>query len=284
MPIPGLPFAVRRSRLEAARFAGEVYDSGLRGVLLHGASGQRDPTARAAYSPSGPVPRTIQEIKRFWPELVVIVDVCVCAYTDDGSCLLRRKGRPDLASTVGAVARAATLYAGAGADLLAPSAAVDGLVHGVRVALDDAGFTDTGIVGRSVRLLSALELTDRTGQGLRGHTARSVERRLDLRNGREAERAMARDVEEGADLLSVEPAMFGLDMLARARAAFPHPLLAIQSLGEAALLHAAAVRRLADREALVQESLATIRRAGADLIATPFALEVARGSRGTSES
>lgn len=281
--VAGLPFALRRNRQEAARFAGEVYDAGLRAVLVYGSSAQRDPSARAAYAAEGPVPRTIREIKQYWPELVVIADVCVCAYTDDGSCLLRQKGRPDLVATVAAVQRAAVAYAAAGADLVAPSAAVDHLVGEVRDALDAAGKEDTGIVGRGARFLSALERTDRAGQGLRGHTQRSLEHRLDGRNGREAERAMARDASEGADLLSVEPAVLGLDLLAWARRQFAHPILAIQSLGEAALVHAGAARHLADREAIIEEGLAAIRRAGADLIATPFALEMARSEAGQGE-
>ena len=277
-PIETMP---GHAQLSVDQLAAEIADAralGLRAVLLFGIPQRKDAVGSGAWDADGPVPRAIAEIKRVAPEMLVIADVCLCEYTSHGHCgvVHDESGVVHNDETLPLLGQAAVCYARAGADIVAPSAMMDGQVAAIRAALDDAGLSEMPILSYAAKHASAFYGPFR---GAAESTPSFGDRRayqMDPANAREALREVQLDVDEGADLLMVKPAGSALDIIHQVRVHFPHPLVAYQVSGEYAMLKAAAERGWLDEPRAVLESLVAIRRAGADRIITYYAKEAAR--------
>ena len=261
------------------RLAGEcreVADLGIPAVLLFGLPESKDEEGSGAYQDDGIVQRGVDAIKRAVPELLVMTDVCLCEYTSHGHCGRIRNGEVDNDATLELLARTAVSQAGAGADIVAPSDMMDGRVAAVRSALDAAGFNQVAILSYAAKYASVFygpfrEAADSTPQfGDR----RSYQ--MDPANQREALREVALDIEEGADLVMVKPAMPYLDVICRVRQEFRVPVAAYQVSGEYSMILAAGRLGWLDCERAMMESLVAIQRAGADIVLTYFAKEAAK--------
>jgi porphobilinogen synthase len=278
-PISSMPgqFRLTVDRLEAE--VEEIVRLGIRAVLLFGLAERKDLEAREAWEENGLVPQAVRRIKAIAPELVVITDVCVCAYTDHGHCGIVRDGRVDNDATLALLARMALAHAAAGADLVAPSAMMDGQVRAIREALDEAGFVDVGIMAYSAKFASAFygPFCEAADSAPRFGDRRSYQ--MDPPNAREALREIERDIAQGADIIMVKPALAYLDVIRRARERFDHPLAAYNVSGEYSMVKAAAQMGWLDEERAMMEILIAIKRAGADRIITYFAKEAARWLR-----
>ncbi len=278
--VPSMPGVFRYSVADVGRVAAEAAREGIRAVLVFGVARRKDADGRDAWAPDGLVPSSVRVIRRSAPELVVLTDVCLCAYTTHGHCGVVRHREVDNDASAERLGRIATAHARAGADIVAPSAMMDGQVAAIRDALDTAGFGSVAILSYASKHASAFYGPFRE---LEQSTPSFGDRRsyqMDYRNAREALREMEQDVAEGADLLMVKPALTSLDLLARARARFSVPLAAYQVSGEYATLKAAAAAGVVEEAAAVDETLTAIRRAGADLVVTYFARDVARRAQG----
>ena len=276
-PIASMPGHAQRTvdRLDS-EVAG-LAELGVRSVLLFGIPDEKDEHGSGAWDPAGPVPRAITEIKRRDSTVTVIADVCLCEYTSHGHCgVLDERYAVVNDATLALLARAAVTYAEAGADIVAPSAMMDGQVAAIRSALDDAGHTDVAILAYAVKYASAF-------YGPFRDAAQSAPAFGDRRayqmappNAREALREAKLDEDEGADMLMVKPAGPYLDIIHRVRESTDLPLAAYQVSGEYAMLKAAAERGWIDESRAAMESLLGIRRAGADLVITYYAKAAAR--------
>jgi porphobilinogen synthase len=259
--------------VEACR---EAAGDGIGAVLLFGLPEHKDAAGSAAWDDDGIVQRACRALKAALPDLVVVADVCFCEYTDHGHCGVLAGGEVDNDATLRNLARQAVSLAGAGADVIAPSDMMDGRVAAIRAALDERGFQATPILSYAAKFASgfygpfreAAQSTPSFGDR-RGY-------QMDPANGREALREARLDVEEGADLLMVKPALPYLDVIATLRRELDLPLAAYHVSGEYAMLKAAAERGWLDYERVMMESLVAIRRAGADLLCTYCAREAAR--------
>jgi porphobilinogen synthase len=278
-PISSMPgqFRFTVDRLEAE--VEEIVRLGIRAVLLFGLAERKDPEAREAWEENGLVPQAVRRIKAIAPELVVITDVCVCAYTDHGHCGIVRDGRVDNDATLALLARMALAHAAAGADLVAPSAMMDGQVRAIREALDEAGFVDVGIMAYSAKFASAFYRPFREAADSAPRFGDRRSYQMDPPNAREALREIERDIAQGADIIMVKPALAYLDVIRRARERFDHPLAAHNVSGEYSMVKAAAQMGWLDEERAMMEILIAIKRAGADRIITYFAKEAARRLR-----
>ncbi len=275
-PVEAMPGVAQTSVDEMMRDARAAAEAGLGGVLLFGIPHRKDATGTSARDPDGPVPRAVRALRKELPDLVVITDVCLCEYTDHGHCGILRDGEVDNDETLGLLAEEAVVHAQAGATLVAPSDMMDGRVGAIRGALDRAGCADVGILAYSAKYVSAFYGPFREAAE---STPRSGDRRgyqMDPANAREALREVRLDIQEGADAIMVKPAGPYLDIVARIKEATGYPLAAYQVSGEFAMIEAAAARGWIDRERAMLESLLGIRRAGADMIITYFALDAAR--------
>lgn len=278
-PIGSMPGIDRYGVDSLGELARRISGEGLRAVLLFGVARRKDREGRDAWAADGLVPRAVRAIRRSAPDLVIATDVCLCAYTSHGHCGVVRKGEVDNDATVERLGRIAVAHAAAGADLVAPSAMMDGEVAAVRGALDRAGHPTVGILAYASKHASAFYAPFRDAEDSAPSFGDRRGYQIDPRNAREALRAMARDASEGADLLMVKPAITSLDLLARARHRIALPLVAYQVSGEYAMLKAAAAAGVVDERAAVTETLTAIRRAGADLVVTYYAREFARWAR-----
>jgi porphobilinogen synthase len=250
--------------------------AGVPAVMLFGIPSAKDASGSAILDAAGVVPDAVRRLKDAHPDLIVMCDLCLCDYTDHGHCgLLTPDGRVDNDPTVARLAEAAVVFADAGADVVAPSDMMDGRVGAIRQALDGAGHTDTLILSYAVKYASgfyapfreAAESAPRFGDR-RGY-------QMDVANAREALREARLDMAEGADLLMVKPALTSLDILARLAPVVDRPLAAYQVSGEYSQIVAAAERGWLDRRTAALESLLAIKRAGANLILTYFAVDAA---------
>ena len=278
-PVPSMPGVARYSVGDVASVSRELEEEGVRSVLLFGVARTKDEEGSDAWAPDGVVPEAVRAIRRAAPGLVVVTDVCLCAYTTHGHCGVVRNGAVENDASCERLGRVAVAHANAGADVVAPSAMMDGQVARIRAALDGEGDEETAVLAYSSKHASAfygpfrdVEQSTPSFGDRRGY-------QLDFRNAREALREMERDVAEGADLLMVKPALTSLDLLARARERFLLPLAAYQVSGEYATIKAAAASGVVEERAAVEETLGAIRRAGADLIVTYFARDVAHWTR-----
>ncbi len=249
-------------------------------VLLFGIPAHKDAQGSGAWDPSGPVPSAIRAIKRRAPDMLVVADVCMCEYTDHGHCgiLSPEPGSGAVLNdpTLELLARASVAYAEAGADIVAPSAMMDGQVAAIRAGLDAAGLAGVPILSYAAKFASAFYGPFREAAESTPQFGDRRAYQMDPSNGREALREVALDVAEGADMLMVKPAGAYLDIIREVRARFDLPLAAYQVSGEYAMLKAAAQNGWLDERRAALESLVAIKRAGADMIISYYAKEAAR--------
>lgn len=253
-----------------------VYDLGIPAVILFGIPEEKDEVGSGAYDPEGIIQRAVSAVKKAAPKLLVICDVCLDEYTSHGHCGLIKNGEVDNDSTLELLAKTALTQVEAGADMVAPSDMMDGRVGRIRRELDTRGFTGTPILAYSAKYASAFYGPFREAADSAPKFGDRKSYQMDPANQREAMREIALDIEEGADIIMVKPALPYLDILTVARRTFDVPLAAYQVSGEYAMIAAAAQNGWIDRERIVMESLTSIKRAGADIILTYFAKEVAR--------
>lgn len=256
----------------------EVASLGIPAVLLFGVidDSLKDECGSAAWDERGVVQEAIRAIKRVTPELVIITDVCLCEYTSHGHCGCIRDGKVLNDETLDLLAQQAVSHARAGADLVAPSDMMDGRVGAIRRALDQAGFTDTPILAYSAKYASGFYSPFREAAASAPQFGDRRSHQMDPANAREALREIELDIREGADLIMVKPALPYLDVIAKARQRFDLPLVAYNVSGEYCLVKAAAANGWIDEQRVTLEILTAIKRAGADLIITYHAPDVAR--------
>ena len=255
--------------------AAGVQAAGVPAVLLFGLPARKDEAGSEAYDPEGIVQLGVRAIKAQLPDLIVITDVCLCQYTSHGHCGVLRDGVVDNDVSLELLADTALSHAAAGADMVAPSDMMDGRVAAIRASLDDEGLTDTAILAYSAKFASAFYGPFRDAAHSTPSEGDRKGYQMDPANGNEAVREALLDIEEGADVIMVKPALPYLDVLRRLRSETLVPLAAYQVSGEYAMLEAAAARGLLDRRAAALEALTAIRRAGADLVITYYAAEAA---------
>jgi porphobilinogen synthase len=253
-----------------------VHDLSIPAVILFGIPESKDEVGSGAYDPNGIVQRAVRAIKRELPDLLVICDVCLDEYTSHGHCGLIRNGEVDNDSTLPLLAKTALTQVEAGADIVAPSDMMDGRVGRIRQELDARGFTQTPILAYSAKYASAFYGPFREAADSAPKFGDRKGYQMDPANQREALREIALDVEEGADIIMVKPALPYLDIIALARHEFDVPIAAYQVSGEFSLIEAAARMGWIDRDRTIIETLTSIRRAGADIILTYYAKAIAR--------
>jgi porphobilinogen synthase len=279
LPIASMPGQFRHPVDGAADYCERLSGAGIRAVILFGVPAEKDGGATGAYATDGVVQRAVRNIKERLPEMVVVTDVCACEYTDHGHCGIvgETADGPDLLNdpSLELMARIAVSHAENGADIVAPSCMLDGMVRAIRQALDAAGFTGIPIMSYSSKFASALygPFRDAADSGFSFGDRTTYQ--ISPGNAREAVMESELDMAEGADILMVKPAGAYLDILA-AVAGFGLPVAAYQVSGEYAMIKAAAERGWLDERAVALETLTAIKRAGADLIITYFAEDVAR--------
>jgi porphobilinogen synthase len=273
--IPSLKGHARLSPDLALAEANRLARLGVGGVLLFGIPDSKDERGDGAADPNGPVPETLRLLKAEQLPLALAADVCLCEYTSHGHCGVLEGDRIDNDATLPLLAEAAIAYAESGADVLAPSAMMDGQVAALRSGLDASGLNGAAIIAYASKHASVFYGPFREAAGSTPSFGDRKSYQMDPANGREAMRELELDAKEGADVLMVKPAITSLDLLAHARDRFDLPLAAYQVSGEAAMIEAAAERGWIDRRGAVLESLTAITRAGADIIVTYFAGDVA---------
>ncbi len=279
LPIEAMPGVERLSVDLLIEECKEVRGLGIPGVILFGIPDRKDAVGSEAYATDGIIPRAITAVKSAVPDLSVWADVCLCEYTDHGHCGVLRGDTVDNDATLPLLARAAGAYARAGADVIAPSDMMDGRVEAIRETLDEADCSDTVICSYAAKYASAYYGPFREAAG---STPQFGDRRgyqMDPANVREALHEVALDLDEGADIVMVKPALAYLDVIRAVREEFDAPIAAYNVSGEYAMVCAAAERGWIDRERIVLETLTSMRRAGADLILTYHAKEAARWLR-----
>ncbi|MDG6928624.1 MAG: porphobilinogen synthase [Nitrososphaerota archaeon] len=265
---------VRRHTVDGlVKHASSLLDAGLSSVLLFGIPEGKDDAGSQAYSKDGIVPAAVRRLKKEHPDMVVAADVCLCEYTSHGHCGVLGGGSVDNDRTLGLLARAAVEYARAGADMVAPSAMMDGQVGAIRAALDGEGFGETAIMAYSAKHASAFYGPFRDAAGSAPSFGDRAAYQMRPGNLREAMREMDLDIREGADIVMVKPALAYLDLISEARRRYDVPLAAYNVSGEYSMVKAAATNGWLDERQAVMEVLTAIRRAGADLIITYHAVQ-----------
>ena len=268
---------------EAVEEAQRAYDAGVRAVLLFGLPEVKDGIGSSSWDPSGPVQSAIEAIKRSAPAMTVMADVCLCEYTDHGHCgvIVERNGVKDVDNdqTLPLLMKQAISFAAAGADFVAPSDMMDGRIGAIRRALDERGMNEVGIMAYSAKFASGFYGPFREAAESAPQFGDRRTYQMDPANGREAMREIAIDVDEGADIVMVKPALAYLDIIRQARDSFPLPIAAYNVSGEYSMVKAAAERGWIDGPRVMNEILTSIKRAGADLIITYHALEFATANR-----
>ena len=279
-PVASMPGVFQLSPDELLKEAAAAHAGGVSAVLLFGVPDRKDDKASGAYSRRGIVPETIRLLKKELPELLVIADVCLCEYMSHGHCGLVRQepaGTRILNDpTLALLARSALCYAEAGADIVAPSDMMDGRVRAIRRRLDASGFEDTPILSYAAKFASAYygPFRDAAESAPRFGDRRSYQ--MDGANAEEALREVALDIQEGADMVMVKPALAYLDLIYRVKTEFGYPTAAYAVSAEYSMIKAAAERGWIDEKAVLLESHLAIRRAGADIIITYAATDLAR--------
>jgi porphobilinogen synthase len=281
VPIGSMPGVNQLSVDEVVRDAAAIKEAGIPGVLLFGLPDAKDPIGSTAYDPEAPVQRAITAIKREVPGLLVVTDVCLCEYTSHGHCGILVEDEVANDATVEQLVRAALSHAAAGADVIAPSDMMDGRVGRIREALDDAGFAGVAIMSYAAKYCSAFYGPFREAADSAPAFGDRRSHQMDPANVEEALREVELDLEEGADIVMVKPAMTYLDVIARVKSEFGVPTAAYHVSGEFAMLKAAARNGWIDEPRAMMETLTAIRRAGADIIITYYAREAARVLNGS---
>ena len=274
-PVASMPGVFQQSVDRVTETAVRARDLGIPAVILFGIPSEKDARGSEAWSDDGVVQRAIASIKERAPDLVVVTDVCLCEYTDHGHCGVLDGDRVVNDATCELLAREALSHARAGADMVAPSDMMDGRVAAIRTALDANGFEELPIMSYAAKFCSGFYGPFRDAAESAPQFGDRSAYQMDPANGDEALREVALDVEEGADIVMVKPAMPYLDVIARVKDRFPMPVAAYQVSGEFAMLKAAAANGWLDERRVMVESLTAIKRAGADIILTYFALDFA---------
>ena len=260
---------------EAVKVARKSEEAGLAGIMLFGIPETKDETGSGAYAESGIVQTALRAIRENVTDLLLVGDVCLCEYTSHGHCGVIRDGDVDNDPTLELLRKTALSQVQAGAGMVAPSDMMDGRIGAIRSALDDAGHSDTPIMSYAAKYASAFYGPFRDAAGSTPQFGDRRSYQMDPANAREALREIRLDVEEGADIVMVKPAMAYLDIIARARRACRVPVAAYQVSGEYSMIEAAARNGWLDRERAILETTTAIKRAGADIILTYYALELA---------
>jgi porphobilinogen synthase len=278
-PIASMAGVDQTSADELVRDAEEALELGISGVLLFGIPEHKDETGTSGYTEDNVVSSVVRRLKRELPELLVMTDVCLCEYTSHGHCGVIRDGDVDNDATVPLLARMAVAHAAAGADVVAPSDMMDGRVGAIRSALDGAGHTNTAILSYAAKYASAFygPFRDVAESAPTFGDRRTAQ--MDPGNVLEALREVKLDVEEGADMLMVKPALAYLDVIHRVKAETGYPVCAYHVSGEYAMIVAAAERGWIDGHRAQVEALTSIRRAGADMVISYYARQYARSLR-----
>ncbi len=274
--ISSMPGCFQESVDKVVRHAKEVSSLGIPAVLLFGIPEHKDETGSGAYDEKGVVQKAVQAIKNALPGLYVITDVCMCEYTSHGHCGLIKDGDVENDLTLELLAKEAVSHAKAGADMVAPSDMMDGRVDTIRKALDGEGFPDLPIMSYAAKYASAFYGPFREAAESTPQFGDRRSYQMDPSNRREALREIALDIEEGADIVMVKPALSYLDIIADVKDAFDLPVAAYNVSGEYSLVKAAARLGWIDEERVMMEILTSIKRAGADIILTYFAKDAAK--------
>ena len=274
--IESLPGISRHSIAELVEEAGQVSAAGVPAVLLFGGSSEKDEAGSGAFDDEGVVQMAVRALKESHPDLIVVTDVCLCAYTDHGHCGFVRDGQIDNDVTVELLSKVAISHAEAGADIVAPSDMMDGRVGSIRYQLDEEGHPGVAILSYAAKYESAFYGPFRDAAASAPASGDRASHQLDPANSDEAIREVRLDVEEGADAVMVKPAGYYLDVVRRVKEDSGVPVAAYQVSGEYSAIKAAAANGWIDERAAVLESLVSIRRAGADFIVTYFAREAAQ--------
>ncbi len=274
--VASMPGVYNLSIDEITRDAVSAYEQGIRGVILFGLPDTKDETATGAYAEDGIVQQAVRVLRRQVPDLVVIADTCLCEYTSHGHCGVVRDGEVLNDESLELLARTAVSQAAAGADIVAPSAMMDGQVGAIREALDSAGYEHIAIMSYAVKYASAFYGPFRDAAASAPSFGDRRAYQMDAANAREAMREAELDYAEGADMLMVKPATTYLDILRAVRDRFDLPLAAYHVSGEYAMIKAAAQKGWIDEQRVMMETLTGIKRAGADIIITYYAREAAR--------
>ncbi len=278
--VPSMPGVHRRSVDRLVEEARAARDDGVRAVLLFGVPERKDERGSSAWREDGVVQRALRRLDEEVPGLVLVTDVCLCEYTSHGHCGVVEDGRVLNDPTLELLARQAVSHAGAGADVVAPSDMMDGRVGAIREALDDEGHADVAVLSYAAKYASAFYGPFRDAADSAPAFGDRRGYQMDPANASEALREVALDVEEGADLVMVKPAMAYLDVVRRVKDAFDVPVAAYSVSGEHAMIRAAGDRGWIDADEVQREAALAMKRAGADLVVTYAARELARWARG----
>ena len=278
-PIEPMPGCYHFSLDRLVEEVGEAYELGIPGVLLFGLPAEKDPLGLEGYDPEGIIQEAVRTIKREVPGMMVICDVCMCEYTDHGHCGVIENGRVDNDATLELLARTALTQAQAGADMVAPSAMMDGQVRAIREALNEEGYDDLPIMGYAAKYASAFYGPFRVAADSTPQFGDRRSYQMDPANARMAMREIESDIAEGADIVMVKPALAYLDVIRRASDRFDHPLAAYNVSGEYSMVKAAGGHGWLDEKMVTMELLTAVTRAGADIILSYHAKEVAQWLR-----
>ena len=275
-PVESMPNVYQYSLDRMDEILNEVEKSGISGILIFGVPKHKDEFATSAYDDNGVTQNAIRYIKKNYPSLIIIADVCLCEYTSHGHCgvVFGEKILND--ETLPLLSKMAVSLARAGADIIAPSDMMDGRVSAIRNALDENGLIDTPILSYSAKFASAYYSPFRDAAESAPEFGDRKTYQMDYANGRETLREIADDISEGADMVMVKPALAYLDIIKSAREKFDLPLVAYNVSGEYAMVKAAAQNGWIDEKKIVSENMIAIKRAGADIIITYHALDVAK--------
>ena len=254
----------------------EVQSLGIPAILLFGLPDSKDELGSQAYAPQGIVQQAIKEIKSSFPTLIVITDICLCAYTNHGHCGIIKDGVVENDQTLGILQKIALSQVEAGVDMVAPSDMMDGRVGAIRTALDSSGFSHIPIMSYAAKYASQFYGPFREAADSAPQFGDRRSYQMDPANAEEALREIALDIEEGADIVMVKPALAYLDVIYRAKQKFDYPLAAYNVSGEYSMIKAAAMKGMIEEEGIMMEILQSIKRAGADFIITYFAKEAAK--------
>jgi len=271
--MPGV-FRVTVDRLEQE--ARECLEVGVKSVILFGLPDKKDPVGSGAHAKDGIIQKAIKELKRKVPEILVVTDVCLCEYTDHGHCGCIIDNDIDNDATLEILAKTALSHAQAGADMVAPSDMMDGRIAEIRATLDENNFESVPIMAYSVKYASSFYGPFREAADCTPQFGDRKSYQMDPANSREALREATLDVDEGADIIMVKPAVAYLDIIARLKDEFDLPVAAYHVSGEYAMIKAAAEKGWIDGDKVMAETLLSIKRAGADIIITYFAKDMAR--------
>lgn len=257
----------------------QVIELGIPGIILFGIPEKKDAVGSEGYAEDGIIQKAVKAIKNTYPDLLVITDVCLCEYTDHGHCGLVKDGKVLNDPTLDLLCRCAVSHARSGADMVAPSDMMDGRVAAIRQALDSAGFTEVPIMAYSAKFASAFYGPFREAAGSAPQFGDRKSYQMDPPNAREALREVELDIEEGADIVMVKPALAYMDIIRKVKDTFNHPVAAYNVSGEYSMVKAAAAQGWIDEKSVVMEYLTGLKRAGADIILTYHAVDVARWLR-----